>query len=660
MKNRVYIFITITLSLLIQVGGYGQLFEEVYHGFSTSTPQKTMKSHLAFLSEENFFPSTSARTLKADHLNNTEQLLCANKLKEVFEKIGLPEINEIPNKKNYQEGDKEIYTPNKNYPTIFLKKYGKKWLYSEETVSIVSVLHNELFHMDDEDEPTILEIPEDTTQTIVLDTIIEANLTSPYRTIITLFKYTEKKNYHPEVSAKALHAPHLTEEEKIIRVQQLKQIFDAKGIRIDPNEIPDFPNYRDTISGGPAYKFTITYKLSEFYLEKIDTTWMLSNESVNKIEPLYRKTYVLGAEKLSDFASLMQNKYAEKLPFEIDDDIWRNIGITLVIIALIAGSFISHYLLRLIGFIAFIKHPEKKPLFNKLSVPLSVYLTLYIFIKISPSLGFHTDFLINITKIGNILKIIFFTTFFFRLVDFIVALGKETYLTKSTYKKGFIPFVGMFLKAGILLIGLLMILDNLGLDILDALKGLSVIGLALALAAQDTVKNFFGSLMIFLDRPFQIGDWVKTNDISGDVETIGLRTTKIRTYDNSLISIPNANLTDSTLNNMGARHYRRFKTYLRVKYDTPIENIEGFLEEIRSYISEHENTNNDVLRIYLNDYDQFGLKILFDVFLDVENYSHELETRGKIMAHTIKVAQKHKVYFAIPFEPDERMITPEK
>jgi MscS family membrane protein len=141
--------------------------------------------------------------------------------------------------------------------------------------------------------------------------------------------------------------------------------------------------------------------------------------------------------------------------------------------------------------------------------------------------------------------------------------------------------------------------------------------------------------------------------LSGDVESIGLRTTRIRTYDNSLVSIPNAVLTDSTLDNMGLRNFRRFKTAIRIKYNTPIEHIEPFLIELRAYIADHEYTNAEIIRIYLNNYDQFGLKILFDIFLTVDGYNQELEQRGIIISHTIKLAQKHKIYFAVPFEADE-------
>ena len=640
--------------LLFSQFSLGQFFEQVYFGYSTATPQKTMKSHLAFLEEDNYVPSTSSRTLKADSVSKGKQLILTTELKEIYEKIGLPNIDDIPNRKNYEnDEEKFVYTPLVKYPRIYLKKYGRNWLYSEETVIYISELHDELFHVLPNQATIIIEPSSDVhANTIKLDTIIRANLSSPYHAVLTLFTYTEKENFHPEISAKVLYGPTLTEDEKIIRVQHLKQIFEGRAIRISPNEIPDNPFFKDT-TGGLAHKYVISYRLSEFYLVKRDSLWQLSQISVNSIEPLYRKTYVLGTEKLTDFASLMQERYSDKLPFDLGSETWMYLGVTLFVIILILASFIVHGLLKLLGLLLFIRHQANRPYYNMLIVPLSIYLIISVFLIIAPSLGVYPELLITLTSASKAIRIIFFITFFFRLVDFIVHLGKETYLTKSTYKKGFIPFIGMFSKAGVLLLGILLILENLGLDIRDSLTGLSVLGLALALAAQDTVKNFFGSIVIFLDRPFQVGDWIRTKELSGDVESIGLRTTRIRTYDNSLVSIPNAVLTDSTLDNMGLRNFRRFKTAIRIKYNTPIENVDAFLAELREYILKHEYTNKDIIRIYLNNYDQFGLKILFDIFLNVYGYNQELEQRGVIIAHTIRLAQKHKVFFAVPFEPEE-------
>ncbi|MDB4835475.1 mechanosensitive ion channel family protein, partial [Cyclobacteriaceae bacterium] len=416
--------------------------------------------------------------------------------------------------------------------------------------------------------------------------------------------------------------------------------------------------YGDSLTkGGITNRYIISEKLPELYLIKIDTAWLLSSSSVKSIEPLYRKTHVLGTEKLQEFTHLFQSKYAEKLPFEIHPDSWRYLGISIFILAIILCSFIFYYLLKVIGFGIFIKKPDLRQRYYRLIIPFSIWVIGFAANKVLPSLGIHSNLLITLIHIGNIVRVIFFITFAFRLIDFVVSLGKETYLNKSTYKKGFVPFIGMFLKVALLITGILIILDNFGINLKDSLTGLSVLGLALALAAQDTVKNFFGSIMIFLDRPFQVGDWVKTNNIDGDIESIGLRTTKIRTYDNSLISIPNSTLTDSTLNNMGMRNYRRFKTYLTVKYDIPIENIEAFLTELRYYVQEHEYTYNNIIRIHLNDYSEYGYRILFDVFFDVESYNEELRQRGLMVANTAKLAQKHGVTFAVRFDTHLHMGT---
>jgi len=176
-KNTRRIVFLISFLLLSQFS-FGQFFEQVYFGYSTATPQKTMKSQLAFLEEDNYVPSTSSRTLKADSVSKGKQLILTTELKEIFEKIGLPNINDVPNRKNYENDLGEfIYTPLANYPKIYLKKYGKNWLYSEETVVYISELHGELFHVSPYQSTIIIEPTSDSlTNTIKLDTIIRANL----------------------------------------------------------------------------------------------------------------------------------------------------------------------------------------------------------------------------------------------------------------------------------------------------------------------------------------------------------------------------------------------------------------------------------------------------------------------------------------------------
>ena len=645
------------IGLIISQFANAQLFEKVYLGYSTATPQKTMRSHLTFLSDENYQPKESAKTLKADDLSDARKIVLCKKLKEIYERKGLPEIEEIPNKKNYTEEGQNVYHPLSSYPDIYLKKYGRQWLYSEETVNNIGRIHKGIFSKGENISGSIFTepaVPQDSTlcDTCHLsnDFLPEANLSSPFRSVVTLFSNLEPNNMYPSVAAKVIQDPSMPDAIKQRRVEQLKSVFDAKGIRIDPNDIPDIPNYVDDSTKGPRHKYVIAYKIPEIYLIKHDSVWVLSQQSLDNIEPLYKKTHFLGTKKLEQFANLMQDRYSEKIPVHFEEDTWRYIGVSAFLLSIILTSVVVYYLLKLIGFFAYRNNEENRKMFNKLLIPFSIYAVAWTLGKALPSLGLRTEILLTLLQISTIIRISFFITFFFRLVDFIVALGRKTYITKSTYKRGFVPFLGMAFKVVVLMIGIILILDMFGFGIKETMTGLSVLGLGLALAAQDTVRNFFGSVMIFLERPFQVGDWIKADQVNGDIESIGLRTTKIRTYDNSLISVPNSKLTDATLNNMGMRNYRRFKTRMTIKYSTPIDNIEAFLEELRTYISKHEYTFKDIIRIHMNDYGEFGYRILFDIFLDVEGYNQELEQRGKIIAHTVRMAQKHQVAFAIPFD----------
>ncbi|CAN0285517.1 unnamed protein product, partial [Chrysoparadoxa australica] len=183
--------------------------------------------------------------------------------------------------------------------------------------------------------------------------------------------------------------------------------------------------------------------------------------------------------------------------------------------------------------------------------------------------------------------------------------------TKSTLDDQLVPLVRKTLKTFVVVIGSLFVLDNLNIDILPLVTGLSIGGIAFALAAQDTIKNFFGSLMIFIANPFQIGDWITAGDIDGTVEEVGFRSSRIRTFRNSLMYVPNSKLADSTVDNHGLRQYRRFYTQIALTYDTPPELIQTFIEGLRKIVENHPDTRKDYFHVYLNYMAAFSLNVMF-------------------------------------------------
>jgi MscS family membrane protein len=237
----------------------------------------------------------------------------------------------------------------------------------------------------------------------------------------------------------------------------------------------------------------------------------------------------------------------------------------------------------------------------------------------------------------------------YRMVDVVSDYLKTlTLKTDSTLDDQLVPLLRKALKIFVVIFGVLVTFQNLGFNVLSVLAGLGLGGLAFALAAKDTCANFFGSIMILLDRPFNIGDWVIIGNTEGTVEEIGFRSTRIRTFYNSLITIPNAALANDNVDNMGMREYRRIKAFFGLTYDTPAEKMEAFLEGVRNIVEANPNTRKDYYHVVFNSYGDFGLIVMLYCFLKVPDWGHELVERQNIYLEILRLAETIGVEFAFP------------
>jgi len=227
-------------------------------------------------------------------------------------------------------------------------------------------------------------------------------------------------------------------------------------------------------------------------------------------------------------------------------------------------------------------------------------------------------------------------------------LQKKADTTTSQYDDMLVPLVRKSLKIFIAAAGLLTVAQVLGTNVTALFASVGIGGLALALAAQDTVSNFFGSLMVILDRPFKVGDWVKVNDVEGTVEEVGFRSTRIRTFYNSLITLPNANLIKASVDNLGDRTYRRWSTRLNVAYDTPPEKIDAFCEGIRELVQKHPYTRKDYYHIYFNEFGADSLEVMVYVFFETPDWGTELRERLRLGVDIVRLASELEVEFAFP------------
>ncbi len=238
----------------------------------------------------------------------------------------------------------------------------------------------------------------------------------------------------------------------------------------------------------------------------------------------------------------------------------------------------------------------------------------------------------------------------YRLVDIVgEALESWSAKTASHTDDLVVPLLCKSLKVFIVVVGLVFLAHELKFNVVGLLTGLGLGGLAFALAAQDVIKNLFGSFMIISDGIYKVGDWVDIGgDVEGTVEQVGFRSTRIRTFYNSVISVPNSRMIDTAVDNLGARTYRRYRTLLSVTYDTPPEKIEALCEGIRELIRRHPYTRKDYYHVYLNGFAPGSLDILLYVFFETPEWNTELRERQRLMLDILRLAAKLGVEFAFP------------
>ena len=489
----------------------------------------------------------------------------------------------------------------------------------------------------------------------VRDTL-EYSLATPYNTILTHLGYLQEDSYYPSIAAKVFDPGEVEESEAIKLAIKLKQVLDGQGIFIEMDDLPRKKDYVDSVTNRPRYY--LTKKYPGLYLEKRGQRWYYSSRTISSIEGWHKQVYPLGLDKLLE---VLPSFGTVKI---IGLHLWQLLGILIITLA----SFIFHKLFTLLFEKLIIQLLLKfgyRKLANEIIVPVAKpisFLVIFpLLILLVPVLQLPITMNKYVILILKAVWPVFAIVFFYRLVDiFSFYFAKMAEKTESTLDDQLVPLIRKVLKTFVVVVGGLFILDNLEFDITGLIAGISIGGLAFALAAQDTIKNFFGSLMIFVDRPFQVGDWITSGDVDGTVEEVGFRSTRIRTFRNSVMYIPNGVITNRMIDNHGLRKYRRFMTRIALTYDTPPELIEAFVQGLKELVKDHPNTRKDYYEIHFNDMGDSSLDVLFYIFFKVPSWSDELQSRHEVLLEIVKLADRLGVNFAFPTQTLHVETFPEK
>jgi MscS family membrane protein len=220
--------------------------------------------------------------------------------------------------------------------------------------------------------------------------------------------------------------------------------------------------------------------------------------------------------------------------------------------------------------------------------------------------------------------------------------------TKSSLDDHLLPFIRKSLRAFIIFLAVIMTIQNLGYSISGLLASLGIGGLAVALAAKDTLSNIFGSFMIILDRPFHIGDWVKAGDMEGVVEEIGFRSTKIRTFAQTLITVPNNIIANLAIDNISRMPKRRIKLTLGVTYETSPAQMRQAVSQIREMLKNHPAIQQDFLLVNFTDYGASSLDILVYCFTTTTVWGEYLDAREDVCLKIMDILEQLGLEIAFP------------
>jgi len=237
--------------------------------------------------------------------------------------------------------------------------------------------------------------------------------------------------------------------------------------------------------------------------------------------------------------------------------------------------------------------------------------------------------------------------FTLRLIDVVVAYFKaRVEQTVSKLDDTLLHVARITLRTFAVIVIVLLALDNLGMDITSLVAGLGIAGLAVALAAQQTLSNVFGAITLFLDRPFRIGDAVSVEGFTGNIESIGLRSTRLRTFDGTLVTLPNSVIANAKIDNWDARPTRRTNFTIGVTYDTSYEKLQKAVQILREVMAQHPGTAN--YRAYFNSYGDYSLNILVNHWCKYLDYEQYLKCLEEINFEIKRRFEEEGIEFAFP------------
>jgi MscS family membrane protein len=422
----------------------------------------------------------------------------------------------------------------------------------------------------------------------------------------------------------------------------LKQVLDARGLYVPVHSMSTDADYLNEDQLAEVRPFGSIFPL--VLRRGDDGEWRYARETMEQVPRLYGETFSQVAQ------ALLQRLPPVFSRAFMGFQLWQALFAVLLlgiswITSRVVRDILKERVLTLARRFDVDIDPKK---YAETNTPLTWFATLYVLSWGVPQLQLSIDvsrFLVTSVSLGARLAGIVAAL---RFIDVCADVATRWAAhTSSRLDDQLIPLVRSAGRTFTLLLGLVVILETGGVDVWKLMAGLSIGSLVIALAAQDTVANLFGSINVFVDRPFQIGDWVKIKGVEGVVEEVGFRSTRIRTFYNSQVTMPNSALTNTNVDNMGRRPRRRVKMTLSLTYQTPPDKVQAYVEGVRAILAAHQYVER-TYEVHLYAMSESSLDILVYYHLVVPGWHEELSTRSQNILEFLRLASELGVDFAYP------------
>lgn len=218
--------------------------------------------------------------------------------------------------------------------------------------------------------------------------------------------------------------------------------------------------------------------------------------------------------------------------------------------------------------------------------------------------------------------------------------------TSKDVEDSMFDFILKVIRGIIYIIAGFIVITALGVNLNGLVAGLGIGGVIVTLAAQDTAKNLFAGLVVFLDKPFVVGDWIQLDTFEGTVEDITFRSTRVRTFENALLNVPNSIIANASIINWSKMEKRRYKTNLCVELNTPLEKLEKFKNRVQDMLQEREAIYDDSIIVKFDNITDNGLNVLICSYTNSVDYPSYIAEKENINYKIMKILKEENIELA--------------